>query len=350
MSDDTALALIDVSSMRGLEIGALNHPRVRREQGQIFYVDHYSTEELRERYLANEMMRTQLDTIVDVDFVIRDGKSLADAVGGTAPFDYVIGSHLIEHVPNPIGWLHEVASILERGGILSLVVPDRRFTFDCNRVETQMRDWIDWHFRDLQVPTYTQVYDFFANVVTIDGMVDTAGLWAGTVSYADVRRADVADADVAAFEICTQHRNAGRYIDVHGAVYTPVSFLALLEITTRLGLLDFELAHFESTAVDQLEFFVSLRRVASPADGIAVRADAFRRCIEHERRRMQEVDPERVGAREATLGADLVAERQRREQAEAALAALTASRSWRVTAPLRSAARAARQLRQRRRS
>ena len=44
------LAAIDVSAARGLEIGPLMNPRVRKGDGAVFYLDHVSTEELREKY------------------------------------------------------------------------------------------------------------------------------------------------------------------------------------------------------------------------------------------------------------------------------------------------------------
>jgi SAM-dependent methyltransferase len=348
MSEDKALALIDVAAMRGLEIGALNRPRVRKDQGPIHYLDHFSTDELRARYLANEHMRSQLDTIVEVDFVQRDGMSLAECIGDAEPMDYVIGSHLIEHVPNPIGWLHEVAALLRPGGILSLVVPDKRFSFDCNRAETQMRDWIDWYLRDLHVPSFTHLYDFFANVVTIDGTVDTPGIWAGTASYDGVRRSDVPDPDRAALEICIDHRTRGEYVDVHGSVYTPAGFLALLETTTRLGLLDFEVAAFESTARNELEFFVGLRRIAAPGERIDERAAGLRGHMHDEADRLAAAERDAIAEREAPLRAELAAERERRQAAESAGRAMIASRSWKLTAPMRAAARALREVRGRR--
>lgn len=336
-SRDRSLALIDVGSMRGLEIGALHRPRVRKSDGPVFYVDHYSTEELRARYEANTATRPHLAEIVDVDFVIKGDRSLADVTAGHGPFDYVIASHLIEHVPNPIGWLGEVAQVLRPGGILSLVVPDKRYCFDVNRTETQMRDWIDWYLRGLKVPTFAQMYDFFANVVTIDGSVDTVGIWAGTASYAGVRRSDVPDADVAALDMCRQQQQTGEYFDVHGSVYTPASFLSLLETTARLGLLDFELAEFFGTEVNTLEFFASLRRLDVTSRTTGAQIASLRA------RREQEV--EQATAAERPVTQQLDEERARRVQAEAAIAALTGSRSWRATEPLRTAARALRGLR-----
>ena len=47
--------------------------------------------------------------------------------------DYVATSHVIEHVANPVKALWEWARVTRDGGILYLVVPDRRFTFDHTR-------------------------------------------------------------------------------------------------------------------------------------------------------------------------------------------------------------------------
>src|ERR1700733_8999063 len=92
---DPALRLLDVGQMRGLEIGPLARPRVKKSDGQIFYVDHCSTEELRQAYSANSLMRPHLDEIVEVDYVIKDGLALSDAVGTDGPFDYIIASHVL---------------------------------------------------------------------------------------------------------------------------------------------------------------------------------------------------------------------------------------------------------------
>ncbi|WP_044156709.1 class I SAM-dependent methyltransferase, partial [Escherichia coli] len=48
-------------------------------------------------------------------------------------FDLIVASHVIEHVPDLIGWLKDAISVLKVGGTLALVVPDKRFTFDILR-------------------------------------------------------------------------------------------------------------------------------------------------------------------------------------------------------------------------
>ncbi|MGH9920089.1 MAG: class I SAM-dependent methyltransferase [Nitrososphaerales archaeon] len=245
--------------MRGLEIGPLAHPRVRKDEGPIRYVDHASADELKRKYSANKAMQELglLGRIVDVDYVLGEGQTISKVVAQDAPFDYVIASHLIEHIPDPVSWMADVARILEPGGILSLVIPDKRYCFDINRRTSDISDIVDAHLRALTRPTYKQVYDFSSRA--IDGMVDTAAVWAGTADYAGVVRTDCEDPDVAALEVCRSLDGSDEFVDVHCHVFTPDSFLTLFEKLIRLRLVDFEVAHFVSTPVNELEFYVSLR-------------------------------------------------------------------------------------------
>ncbi len=55
------------------------------------------------------------------------------------PADLLVASHVIEHVPDLITWLREIASVLKPTGQARLAIPDRRYTFDLLRVETQLR-------------------------------------------------------------------------------------------------------------------------------------------------------------------------------------------------------------------
>ncbi len=273
------LALIDVSAMRGLEIGPLANPRVRKAEGPVSYLDHATTDQLRAKYEQNETLRPQIDDLVDVDFVQHAGQALADVVGSRAPFDYVIASHVIEHIPDLIGWLEEVAAVLRPGGIFSLVVPDKRFCFDVNRTPTETSLLVDAYLRGLRHPSYQQIFDNFSRTVTVDGMVDTVGLWDGTVDYAGVVRSDVANPSLAAFGVCLEHRDHPDHpIDIHCHVFTPASFLRLVAELTDLGLIGYEVAAFTPTPRNALEFFVSLRKVDRSGPAHAVR-ERLRRAI-----------------------------------------------------------------------
>jgi len=65
---------------------------------------------------------------------------LADYYGhaGDLPFkddslDYVVSSHVLEHVANPVAALEEWYRVLRPEGIIYVVVPDRRFTWERRR-------------------------------------------------------------------------------------------------------------------------------------------------------------------------------------------------------------------------
>lgn len=252
------LAAIDISRARGLEIGPLMNPRVRKSDGAVFYVDHVSTEELREKYRKDHRVGQHLDEIVEIDYVVRDGKSVSAVTGPDAPFDYVVASHVIEHIPDPVGWIADIATILAPGGILSLVVPDKRYCFDINRSLTETSDLIDAYLRKLTRPSFRQIYDFISRSIS-DRDLDTGAIWAGTADYSGVVRQNVPDPAVAGLELCRRAMESSQFIDIHCQVFTPSSFLTIFRELAHLDLIDYEIAHFGYTEVNNLEFYVSLR-------------------------------------------------------------------------------------------
>jgi ubiquinone/menaquinone biosynthesis C-methylase UbiE len=156
------LACIDVSTEIGLEVGALVNPIVTRDMGQVRYVDHATTEELKAKYAHDP--NVDIHKIVDVDYVW--GKEgLPELVGQDAPFDYLVASHVIEHVPDFIGWLKEIHAVLKVDGVLSLVIPDKRCCFDYHRQLTQVADVVDAFLHHSRKPSPRQVFDYISSAV-----------------------------------------------------------------------------------------------------------------------------------------------------------------------------------------
>src|SRR5437868_5724744 len=115
------------AEMKILEIGPSYSPVIRRSEGwNVFGVDHLDKEGLQKKY-ANDPI-VDLERIEEVDFVWHDGPLhtviTAEHLG---TFDCVIGSHVIEHFPDLLGFFISACRILKPTGILSLVVPDKRF-------------------------------------------------------------------------------------------------------------------------------------------------------------------------------------------------------------------------------
>ncbi|MBP9738456.1 methyltransferase domain-containing protein [Candidatus Saccharibacteria bacterium] len=242
---------VKLNSGIGLELGPLASPVVKKSEGDIYYLDHLSQADLRKKY-KNEPV--DLDKIVPVDYVIVG--SLKETVG-RKKFDYVIASHVIEHIPDTISWLKEIHEVLNPGGILSLAIPDKRFTFDYDRHLSYSSDVIGAYVDNLTSPTSAMMYDYIIHCA--DG-IDTAVAWGDKDYYKKFppkRRWNHQDA----VDMCLQNLNPDIYVDCHCYVYTPTSFAEILRELTENDLIDFEVASFLETQSNELEFYVSLRKV-----------------------------------------------------------------------------------------
>ena len=236
------------SKQIGLEIGALDKPIVTRKLGQIYYVDHNTTEELRSRFrsLGHQV---NIDNIVDVDYVWGE-KGLAELLQHQAPVDYVIASHVVEHVPDLIGWLNEIRAILKSGGILSLVIPDKRQCFDYYRSPTRLAEVAEAYLHGYRKPSSHQIFDHVNSAVAYRGSI----AWSGRVNEAQLVPLHSIEA---AWNTAKTALATREYCDVHCWVFTPTSFFKLLKEIAEVDLLKFELVQFYRT--EGCEFFVSLK-------------------------------------------------------------------------------------------
>ena len=62
---------------------------------------------------------------------------------GTASYDFVLSSHMLEHSANPLKALREWLRLLKPGGTLFLVLPHREGTFDHRRPVTPLRHLVE---------------------------------------------------------------------------------------------------------------------------------------------------------------------------------------------------------------
>lgn len=241
-----ALTGLDTSKGRWLEIGPLNRPLVPRDPGRVFYADHCSTAELREKYRGNPDVPSEDIKAVDFDL----SRTSLSETAKSGRFEGVVASHVIEHVPDLVGWLRDVARILDAGGTLALVVPDKRYTFDVLRRESS-----PWMIDDAvgnTRPSIEIVIDHFMNNVT----ANTRKLWKSPESRHELKRA-------VAPSVCPELRQrhaAGEYIDAHCWVFTPRHFEMLIRDTIDRYDIPLDLTFLEETHRGQLEFYAQLTR------------------------------------------------------------------------------------------
>ena len=264
---------LDPAVHDGLEIGPSVSPVVTKASGaRIRSVDHADAATLRAKYGVHPGV--DVSGIEEVDHVWPGGR-LRHAVPDLAAFDYVLASHVLEHLPNPLAFLQDCFGLLRPGGRLVVALPDHRFCFDHARPVTTFGQWLDAYDTDRQLHTPGTVVDHLLHAVQRGGEI--------TWSAGDLRPLGLVHTEAEVGQALGQARLQDQYLDVHAWVFNPHSFAGLVEVAQRLGLVDLRL----HALVDTLgaEFFAVLVRplvaTAPPGpDGEAVaEADRLARLL-----------------------------------------------------------------------
>jgi predicted SAM-dependent methyltransferase len=117
---------------RGVEIGALWRKFPAPSAATVFYVDRLSKDDLHQHY-------AEVSAAVVRPDVVADAMRLPFPAGS---LDFLIASHVLEHLPLPLMALRHWYEVLRPGGVLLLKIPDKRYTFDVRRERTALQHLI----------------------------------------------------------------------------------------------------------------------------------------------------------------------------------------------------------------
>ncbi|MEI8125939.1 MAG: methyltransferase domain-containing protein [Parachlamydiaceae bacterium] len=303
------LNTVDVSRGVGLEIGPLMAPIVTKDAAKrVYYLDHMSQKDLIEKYGHEPMVDTS--KIEPVDFVV-DKKSLKSSVGNMK-FDYIVASHVIEHMPDLISWLQEVEEILKIGGVLALAIPDKRYTFDISRRTSTVNEVMVSYFDKLHHSSNVMMYDYYREY---RHDVDSQKAWSEKDYVSTLNRRWTKQEAINAYE----DNKAGKYLDCHCFTFTPYSFIEILRELITEKLVNLEVVNFIETIKNDMEFHISLRKVSSK-ESIKSRIDSLPKVINYERQEMK---------------LELEEAHEEIELHKQKIVKLENSNSWKLTKPLR---------------
>lgn len=231
------LSLFDARVGRGLEIGPSFSPLLPKRDGyNVETLDHMDAEALRRKYAGTAVDLSRIETV--------------DYVGGLeqihTQYDFIVASHVIEHVPDLLGFLQQCERLLSSSGILVLAVPDHRYAFDCLRPRSTTGQVIDALGRTAH--TAGRMFDEIAYNCLNDGRL----AWKRTARKHLRFYRPLVDAAVVARNPHAHHQG-----DIHAWQFSPAGFRLIMQDLAETRLLALrEQAFIEAAS----EFFISLSR------------------------------------------------------------------------------------------
>lgn len=229
----------------GVEIGPGFRPLAPKASGySTKTVDYTTAENLKVKY-ANQGV--DVSRIEEVDVIWNEGQ-LSDLFGQDQ-VDWILASHVLEHVPDLIGFLQSCEKILKVGGVLSLAIPDKRYCFDCRRQVSSLSRIIDVHEAGAARQTLGACMEYYLKVCLQDGALawnqGEEGIKIPLHSLAELRNA-------------AEKTRKGIILDIHNWVFTDQTFFESIQDLQSLGFIKLKIKTFVGTKGH--EFFIQLEK------------------------------------------------------------------------------------------
>lgn len=140
-----------------LEIGPFMRPTLSGEEVQLRTLDYYTTEQLRTQ--AEKLGRNP-DLVIPVDYVVAGEQY--DAVV-LEKFSIIIACHVLEHIVEFVKFFQTMGNMLEENGMLLIVLPDKRYSFDRLRPNSSFAQ-IVYEYLDPDVERQKKLYSIETEV------------------------------------------------------------------------------------------------------------------------------------------------------------------------------------------
>ena len=250
----------------GIEIGPWHTPLAPKRDGyQSISIDVFDADSLRQRAFEDPNIdEAGIARIEDVDLIgpAQEIAELAAArFGPDFTCDYVLSSHNLEHIPDPIRFLQGCGRILRRNGVVSLAIPDHRCCFDYFRSPSTTADWLSAYFEKRTRPTPAQWFYQNATHCRLKRDGEMAGSFDLTVDPRDIVPLETLREAYAEWTRAVESDDT-TYRDTHCWAFTPESCALILHDLRYLGLLTLDVVRISATNGN--EFYVHLRKPERP--------------------------------------------------------------------------------------
>lgn len=234
---------------QGVEYGPLRARLIPKPGYDVLYVDYADREYLMKHYAKNPAVDVSLIPEIDI---VTGGRSLSEFLGEMS-IDYVVASHVMEHVPDFLGWLESNLKLLRVGGRIAVAFPDKRYCFDIKRRPTCASDILCAYLEQRTRPSFQQLCDQYWNACSATAI----STWNGTVTPQTAKYIHSRDK---AFSLMKSKLNSGDYTDCHCWVFEDFRFVEVVNELRQFSTVGFDIIDFQPTRIDSLEFYVTFER------------------------------------------------------------------------------------------
>jgi len=225
MGRSETLRSLFATTGKGLEIGPSHNPLMAKVEGfDVEILDYLDADGLRRKYAAASVDLLAIETVDH----IADGRPMTEVIGERHRYDWIVASHVIEHVPDLVAFLIDCEALLKPGGSLVLAVPDKRYVFDILRPVSTVGQVLQAHVDGRKRPWPGVIFDDIAYARKRSGRIG----WAldDPNPLEEVRPPD------AALRFFEQACRDESYVDVHCWVFVPSSFRLIINALAAFGM------------------------------------------------------------------------------------------------------------------
>ncbi len=236
-------------SKKILEIGGGYNPLAPKSKGfNTKTVDHDTAENIYKKYKAQieNNIYSKNNKVEYVDYIWK-GEFLDNII--KERFDIVIASHVIEHIPNVLSFLKSTSNLINNDGIVSLAVPDKRYTFDYFRYPSEFGLAVDNYNNKVSKHSDGDVYNNFGYNCEKNGLSswsnnDGHGEFEIPIKFEDIKK--------------QMKLNDSTYVDAHKWVFTPSSFKLFISEANKLGITSLKIVDAFETRTNEFIIHLSL--------------------------------------------------------------------------------------------
>lgn len=177
-----------------------------------------------------------------------EGEPIDELIGEHAKYDWIVASHVIEHLPDPISFFQACSKLLKPDGVLALAVPDKRYCFDYFRWPSSTGDILQAWIEKRKRHTAGAIFDANAYCCKKGEKIAWDKMHDENLNFIHEFSLIVKTFD--------RYQENNEYVDVHAWQFTPSSFRLILLELRQLGLINLSEIGFNGT--EGCEFFIWL--------------------------------------------------------------------------------------------